>query len=234
MPVRVLLVEDDPRIVSFLTRGLAGEGYAVEVASDGRQGFELARSNAFAVVILDRMLPGMDGLEICRRLRQGGHDVLILMLTAKDALQDKIDALKGGADDYVTKPFAFGELLARIEALLRRSSPGDRPSVLQVADLRVDVTAKTVRRGERRISLTAREFALLVHLMEHTGKLLSREQLLADVWRLEFDPGTKVVEVYVRYLRRKIDEGEDVRLIRNVRGFGYTIVDPASGDAPPD
>jgi len=234
MPVRVLLIEDDPRIVSFLARGLAGEGYAVEVASDGRRGFDLSRSYASALIILARMLPGMAGLEICRRLRQGGPDVLVLMLTAKDALQDKIDALKGGADDYVTKPFAFGELLARIEALLRRSSPGDRPSVLQVADLRVDVTTKTVRRGERRIPLTAREFALLVHLMENAGKLLSREQLLADVWRLEFDPGTKVVEVYVRYLRRKIDEGEAVRLIRNVRGFGYTIVDPASGDAPPD
>jgi two-component system OmpR family response regulator len=234
MPVRVLLVEDDPRIVSFLTRGLAGEGYAVEVASDGRRGFELARSDAFAVVILDRMLPGMDGLEICRRLRQGGHGVLIVMLTARDALQDKIDALKGGADDYVTKPFAFGELLARIEALLRRSAPADRPSVLEVADLRVDIMAKTAWRGERRIPLTAREFALLVHLMENAGKVLSREQLLSDVWRLEFDPGTKVVEVYVRYLRRKIDEGEDVRLIRNVRGFGYTIADPASGDDPAD
>lgn len=233
MPVRVLLVEDDPRIASFLRRGLVGEGYGVDVAGDGRAGFERARAEAFDLVILDRMLPGMDGLEICRRLRQGGSDTPILMLTAKDALQDKIDALKGGADDYITKPFAFGEVLARIEALLRRATPAERATVLQVADLKVDLAAKTASRRDRQIPLTAREFALLVHLMENAGKVLSRERLLSDVWHLEFDPGTKVVEVYVRYLRRKIDEGEAVRLIRNVRGFGYTIMDPDSGEPPP-
>jgi DNA-binding response OmpR family regulator len=232
LPVRVLLVEDDPRIAGFVRRGLMAEGYSVEAVGDGRQGLDAARTGAFDLVILDRMLPGIDGLEICRRLRQSGSSAAILMLTARDALQDKIDALKGGADDYITKPFAFGEVLARIEALLRRSAPAEKPAELRVADLRVDLGAKSAARGGRPIPLTAREFALLVHLMENTGKVLSRDELLAHVWRLDFDPGTKVVEVYIRYLRRKIDEGESVPLIRNVRGFGYTIVDPDEVDAP--
>ena len=168
-------------------------------------------------------MPGLDGLEVCRRLRKTGNRSPILMLTAKDALQDKIDGLKGGADDYVTKPFAFGEVLARIEALLRRSTTGERAAVLTVGDLRLDRAAKVAWRGERRILLAAKEFALLEYLMTVAGVVVNREELLSNVWKLNFDPGTKLVDVHVRFLRRKIDEGEAEPLIKTVRGFGYTI-----------
>jgi two-component system OmpR family response regulator len=233
MSAHLLLVEDDPRIVSFLRRGLEAEGYTVEVAGDGRQGIELANAKAFALIILDRMLPGIDGLAVCKKLRQDGNRSLILMLTAKDALEDKIDGLKGGADDYLTKPFAFGEVLARIEALLRRSAPAEKRSVIEIGDVRIDLAAKTVWRGERKIALTAKEFALLAYLMENAGTPVSREELLSKVWKLNFDPGTKVVEVYIRYLRRKIDDGETEPLIRTVRGFGYTMALPGSSRVRP-
>ena len=168
---RLLLVEDDPRIVSFLHPGLAAEGYSVEVARDGLKGLELARSGDFALIVLDYMLPGIDGLELCARLRQEGCQSLVLVLTAKDGLQDKIAGLKGGADDYLTKPFAFGELLARIEALLRRRGTTERSSeILQVGDLSLDIAAKTVNRGRRRIDLTPKEFALLAYLMAMPGR----------------------------------------------------------------
>jgi DNA-binding response OmpR family regulator len=223
METNLLLVEDDARIVSFVRRGLEAEGYTVEVARDGNQALKLAQMRVFAVIVLDRMLPRIDGLEVCRRLRASENRTPVLMLTAKDAVADRIEGLKGGADDYLTKPFAFGELLARIEALLRRSFQPERPSVLSVADLRLDLASKTVSRGERNISLTAKEFALLTCLMENAGLPVSREELLSRVWRLDFDPGTKVVEVYIRYLRRKIDEGEPEPFIQTVRGFGYRI-----------
>jgi two-component system, OmpR family, response regulator len=159
---RLLLVEDDQRIVSFLQRGLKAENYSVEVARDGAAGLELARSGEFALVILDRMLPGLDGMEVCARLREEGCNSLILMLTARDALQDKIAGLKSGADDYLTKPFAFGELLARLEALLRRKGETNpAAAILQIGDLALDPSAKTVRRGGRQIDLTPKEFALL-------------------------------------------------------------------------
>lgn len=226
MSTRLLLVEDDPRIVSFLTRGLEAEGYAVEVAHDGPQGVELARTGQFALIILDRMLPGFDGVEVCKRLRREGNRSLVLMLTAKDALEDKIAGLKEGADDYLTKPFAFGEVVARIEALLRRGVAGERPRVLQIENVRVDMVAKAVWRGPRQVSLTVKEFALLSYLMEKAGAPVSREELLANVWKLNIDPGTKVVEVCIRYLRRKIDDGEEKPLIQTVRGFGYMVGGP--------
>jgi two-component system OmpR family response regulator len=225
---RLLIVEDDPRIVSFLEPGLKAEGYSVEVARDGIAGLELAADCQFALIVLDYMLPGLDGLEFCRRLRADGCSSLILMLTAKDGLQDKISALKGGADDYLTKPFAFGELLARIEALLRRR--GDLASdtrILQVEDLTLDLDAKTAQRAGQRIDLTPKEFALLSHLMANAGTVVSRQSLLSNVWGLNFDPGTKVVDVYIRYLRLKIDR-TGTPLIGTVRGFGYTI--PANRD----
>ena len=231
MGANLLLVEDDPRIVSFLQRGLETDGYTVEVARDGHQALKLAQTRAFALIVLDRMLPRIDGLEVCRRLRAGGNRTPVLMLTAKDSVDDRIEGLKGGADDYLTKPFAFGEVLARIEALLRRFTPTDRPTVLQIADLRVDLAAKAVSRGERKISLTAKEFALLTCLIENAGSPVSREELLTRVWRLDFDPGTKVVEVYIRYLRRKIDEGEHEPLIQTMRGFGYMISPAQDGCA---
>jgi len=219
---RILVVEDDMRIVSFLKRGLTAEGYSVEVARDGAEGWQLARTGEFHLLILDRMLPKLDGLELCCRLRAEGSAVSVLMLTAKDAQQDKVDGLKGGADDYLTKPFGFDELLARIEALLRRSVPHLSGAVLQVADLRLDLAAKAAWRGERELTLTPKEFALLAFLVQNAGTVVSRARLLSNVWGLSFDPGTKVVDVYIRYLRSKVDAGAPP-LIRTVRGFGYII-----------
>jgi DNA-binding response OmpR family regulator len=223
MSARLLLVEDDPRIVSFLQRGLEDEGYDVSVAGDGRQGLALARSGDFSLVILDRMLPAIDGLGVCQILREEGNRSLILMLTARDTLQDKIDGLKGGADDYLTKPFAFDEVIARIEALLRRSGTAKSRTVLKCGDLCLDLSAKSAWRGERKIILTAREFAVLEHLISNAGTVVSRDTLLKDVWGLGFNPGTNVVDVCMVHLRRKIDEGEGKPLIQTVRGFGFTI-----------
>jgi DNA-binding response OmpR family regulator len=221
----VLLVEDDPRIASFVRRGLEAEGYRVDLAGNGRDALALAEANRYPLVILDRMLPGGDGIGICRSLRDSGGDSMILMLTAKDSLQDKLDGLNGGADDYLTKPFAFDELLARMGALLRRGRPQAQGDVLRVGDLLLDPDEHSVARGGRRIELTAKEFALLVYLMRNTGKVVSRARLLSNVWGYSFEPGTKVVDVYIRYLRRKIDEGEARPLIHTVRGFGYRIAD---------
>jgi two-component system OmpR family response regulator len=223
MAARLLLVEDDPRIVSFLKRGLDAEGYQVDVARNGREALDMARAETFALILLDRMLPIIDGLTVCARLREDGMQSRILMLTAKDRVEDKVDGLRGGADDYLTKPFAFDELLARIDALLRRSDLPDSPSVLEVGDLRMDLAAKTVWRDGQLIALTAKEFRLLAYLMTNAGEVVSRARLLSDVWGLSFDPGTKVVDVYVRYLRRKIDGDNPQSLIRTVRGFGYII-----------
>jgi two-component system OmpR family response regulator len=226
MSARLLVVEDDHRLRSVLKRGLEAEGYQVEVANNGAQALEAAARQDFSLIVLDRMMPGADGVEICRELRARGSRSLVLMLTARDALQDKIDGLKSGADDYLTKPFALGEALARIEALLRRPLEGARPGgdgVLQVGDLRLDPSARVAVRGKRRIPLTPREYALLEHLMKSPGAVIGRDELLSKVWKLSFDPGTKVLEVHIRFLRRKIDEGEKRPLIRTVRGFGYTI-----------
>ncbi|HEX9772510.1 MAG TPA: response regulator transcription factor [Steroidobacteraceae bacterium] len=223
MAARILVAEDDVRIASFLVRGLAAEGYDVEQTHDGRSTLAAATSGEYALIILDRMMPGMDGLDVCRRLREQGRHTRVLMLTAKDRLQDKVDGFKGGADDYVTKPFAVDELLARIEALLRRPDAAPLEGILQVGDLRLDLDGKAAWRGERRLTLTPREFALLACLMEHADTVVSRERLLSYVWGRNFDPGNKVVDVYIRYLRRKVDEGEDKPLIRTVRGFGFMV-----------
>jgi DNA-binding response OmpR family regulator len=221
----VLLVEDDPRIVSFVKRGLEAEGYVLDVVANGRDALAIAEEREHALVILDRMLPDRDGLDLCRTLRDSGSDSMILMLTAKDALQDKLDGLSGGADDYMTKPFAFDELLARMQALLRRGPYRPAGQALAVGDLVVDPAEHRVTRGGREISLTAKEFALLTYLMRHAGKVVSRARLLSNVWGYSFEPGTKVVDVYIRYLRRKIDEGEPTPLIHTVRGFGYKIAE---------
>ena len=220
---KILLVEDDPRIARFIKRGLEAEGYVVDSAENGDDALAMARDTAYPLIVLDRMLPGLDGLEVCRLLRRERRDSSILMLTAKDSLQDKIDGLKGGADDYLTKPFAFDELIARMEALLRRASKPTSDPVLNVGDLVLDLGSKRVRRGDREIALTAKEFNLLAYLMEHAGSVVSRTRLLNNVWGLSFDPGTKVVDVYIRYLRRKIDGDGEAPLIKTVRGFGYLL-----------
>ena len=221
---KVLLVEDDPRIARFIKRGLEAESYAVDVAERGAAALERCRDIDYPLIILDRMLPDMDGLDVCRRLRENAHGACILMLTARDARQDKVEGLRVGADDYLTKPFAFDELLARMAALQRRGRyRSEAPQVLQVGDLMLDLGSRKVVRGNRQIALTAREFALLSYLMANAGKAVSRTKLLANVWEYGFDPGTKIVDVYVRYLRSKIDVDCEKPLIQTVRGVGYSI-----------
>jgi DNA-binding response OmpR family regulator len=219
----ILVIEDDRRIASFLERGLAAEGHHVTVELDGRDGLERARQQRFDLLILDRTLPYIDGLEICRVLRAEKQPVLILMLTAKAGLQDKIQGLKEGADDYLTKPFAFDELLARIFALGRRRSSIDRESQLVVGPVTLDPASRQVMRDGRAIVLTAREFDLLRYLMENAGRVVSRERLLNSVWQFGYDPGTKIVDVYVRYVRAKIDVAGTDSLIQTVRGIGYMM-----------
>jgi two-component system OmpR family response regulator len=220
---KVLLIEDDPRVVRFVRRGLAAEGFAVDVAENGEDGLELCRSNDYDVVVLDRMLPGMEGMDVCDSLRRERRDCLILMLTAMGTLPDKVEGLQAGADDYLTKPFAFEELLARMRALLRRARYHQVDPVLQVDDLVLDHETRKARRGDREITLTVKEYMLLAYLMRNAGKVVSRTQILNQVWGYGFDPGTKVVDVYIRYLRQKVDAGADVPLIRTTRGFGYMI-----------
>jgi len=221
--MKVLVVEDDRRIASFLERGLAAEGYQVSVENDGRDGLERARQDDFELIILDRMLPYVDGLEITRLLRQEKRPSMILMLTAKDSLADKIEGLKGGADDYLTKPFAFDELLARLVALRRRRSEIDHESELVIGPLRLDPQSRRVSRDGEPISLTVREFDLLRYLMSNPDKVVSRQRLLNSVWEYGYDPGTKIVDVYVRYLRAKIDTEGSASLIQTVRGVGYMM-----------
>jgi two-component system, OmpR family, response regulator len=220
---KLLLIEDDPRVVRFVRRGLAAEGYAVDVAENGEDGLELCRSNDYDLVVLDRMLPGMDGMDVCDSLRRERRDCLILMLTAMDSLPNKVEGLQAGADDYLTKPFAFEELLARMRALLRRARYHQVDPVLRVGDLVLDHATRKARRGDREITLTVKEYMLLAYLMRNAGKVVTRTQILNQVWGYGFDPGTKVVDVYIRYLRQKVDAGADVPLIRTTRGFGYMI-----------
>jgi DNA-binding response OmpR family regulator len=221
--MEILIIEDDRRIASFLKRGLTAEGHNVAVELDGRNGLERAHDDTLDLIILDRMLPYVDGVEICRLLRQERRPVMVLMLTAKDDLQDKIDGLKVGADDYITKPFSFDELLARIEALGRRRGPLALESTLAVGPLRLDPAARSVTRGGETVPLTAREFDLLHYLMQNTGRVVSRERLLNHVWRMGYDPGTKIVDVYIRYVRAKVDTPDAPSLIQTVRGIGYMI-----------
>lgn len=227
--MRLLLVEDDSRVAGFIRRGLEAEGHAVEVAQTAVEGLNLARRGDFPLVILDRMLPDMDGIEICRQLRQERVRVRILVLTARDALGDRVSGLRAGADDYLAKPFSFDELVARVEALLRRGELRRHESEMRVGDLVLDPVTRRVMRGDRRLDLTPREYALLRYLMENAGAVVSRAQLLNAVWGFGFDPGTKVVEVYIRYLRRKVDEGEERPLLHTLRGAGYLMsAEPAS------
>ncbi len=218
-------MEDDLRIASFVRRGLEAEGHLVDHAGDLPDGLARASGGDHDLLILDRMLPSGDGLGMCRALREGGVAIPALLLTAKASLGEKVEGLRGGADDYLTKPFAFEELLARAEILIRRWRSAGPPvePLLRVGDLELDLQARRVRRGTREITLTAKEFALLEFLMRNEGRVVSRTRLLSNVWSYDFDPGTKVVDVYIRYLRRKIDEGEAAALIHTVRGFGYRL-----------
>ena len=224
--MRVLLVEDDERIVNFVQRGLKAEGYAVEVARSGLEAVALGTAGEFQTIILDLGLPDLNGRQVCERLRNAGVHTPILMLTARDTVQDKVTGLRSGADDYMTKPFAFEELLARIEVLMRRRGVGETKSdikELQIADLILNGETHEVRRGDTPIELTPKEFSLLECLMRAPGKVLSRTRILEQVWGYSSDPLTNVVDVYIRQLRRKIDDNYELKLLKTVRGFGYKM-----------
>ena len=221
MGARILVIEDEERIASFLQRGLTYEGYRVDLAGDGPTGLGLARENPPDLVVLDWMLPGMDGLEVCRRLRAGSQ-VPILILTAKDTVEDRVHGLDAGADDYVVKPFAFAELLARIRALLRRTGPGE-PETVRFADLVLDTGTHRARRGERVIDLTAKEYDLLEIFMRHPRQVLTREIIYDRVWGYDFGGESNIIEVYVRYLRQKIETEGETKLLHTVRGVGYVL-----------
>ncbi|MHB8733144.1 MAG: response regulator transcription factor [bacterium] len=218
----ILVVEDEARIRSLLKRGLTEEGYAVETADDGDAGLTRARGSAYDLIILDLHLPKRDGLDVCRTLRAEGMGAPILMLTARDAVAERVLGLDAGADDYLTKPFAFEELLARIRALLRRES-ATRPAVLQAADLVLDPATRTATRGDRTIVLTTREYQLLLLLMRHPGQVLTRTTIEERVWGPGVTVESNVVDAFIRLLRRKVDQGHQKPLIHTARGAGYVI-----------
>ncbi len=221
-PMRILLVEDEPKVSSFLERGLIAERYAVDVSSDGRDGLEMAQTYPYDLVILDLMLPRMDGREVLQRIRYKDTCVPVLVLTARDSVDDKVRLFESGADDYLTKPFAFAELLVRAKALLRRG-PVNRSSTLMVGDRELDRLTQQAKRAGKRIELTAKEYSLLEYLMQNAGRVLSRNMIIEHVWDQSFDGVTNIVDVYVRHLRAKVDDGHDSKLIRTVRGAGYII-----------
>jgi two-component system OmpR family response regulator len=218
----VLVVEDDVRMAAAIRRGLRYEGLVVDVVGDGEQALRTVGANDYDAILLDVMLPGLDGFETCRRLRVDGVWVPVLMLTARDAVEDRVRGLDGGADDYLTKPFSLAELTARLRALARRG-PTERPTILEVGDLRLDPATREVWRGEAEIHLSAREFALLETLMRRPSVVFTQTQLLESAWDLGYEQRSNVVEVYIRYLREKIDRPFDVRSIETVRGAGYRL-----------
>jgi two-component system copper resistance phosphate regulon response regulator CusR len=220
--MRILIVEDEPKVSGFVQRGLIAERYAVDVSADGREALELAESFPYDLLILDLMLPTMDGSEVLKRIRRNNPCVPVLILTAKDTVEDKVKLFEAGADDYLTKPFAFAELLVRAKALLRRG-PVNRSSTLVVGKLELDRLTQQVKRDDKRIELTAKEYSLLEYLMQNPGRVLSRNMIIEHIWDQSFDGITNIVDVYIRHLRSKIDEGHDAKLIRTIRGSGYMI-----------
>jgi two-component system OmpR family response regulator len=224
--VRVLLVEDEVTLADAIARGLGAEGFEVEAVHDGLEGLERARAHRYSAIVLDIMLPGRNGFQVCRDLREEGIWTPILMLTAKDGEFDEAEALDTGADDFLSKPFSFVVLVARLRALLRRGT-GPRPSVLAVGDLTLDPATRECHRGEHEITLTAREFALLEHLMRHHDQVVSKAELLEEVWGAEADGDPNLVEVFVGYLRKKVDAPFDRHGIVTIRGAGYRVIDDA-------
>jgi two-component system OmpR family response regulator len=220
--MRILVVEDELKMASLLRRGLAEEGHAVDVARTGDDALWMAGAAEYDAIVLDLMLPGMDGIEVCRRVRESGVWVPVLMLTARDAVDDRVAGLDAGADDYLAKPFSFAELLARLRALVRRGGV-ERPSVLEVGDLRLDPATRQVWRGPTEITLSAKEFALLETFMRRPGQVLSRYQLLEHAWDYAYENRSNVVDVYVRYLRDKVDRPFERDSLETVRGAGYRL-----------
>lgn len=219
--MRILVVEDEKKVASFVKKGLEEESYAVDVSYDGMEGGYLAETNPYDLIILDIMLPGKNGLAVLRELRDKGINIPILLLTAKGSVEDKVTGLNAGADDYLAKPFVFSELLARIRSLLRRG--GEKAPILKFADLTMDPVTRKVTRGEVDIELTSKEYALLEYLMRRPNQVLTRTMISEHVWESDFDTFTNVIDVYVNYLRNKIDKGFDKKLIQTVRGVGYIL-----------
>jgi len=224
--MKLLLVEDDKEGAAYLKKALAEAGHIVDHAADGRQGLLLAAGEPYEVIILDRMLPAVDGVAILRTIRAAGVKTPVLLLTALGGIDDRVEGLEAGGDDYLTKPFAFAELLARINALARRPPPQEAPTRLQVADLQMDLLKRSVARAGVRIELQPREFQLLEYLMRHADRVVTRTMLLEGVWDFHFDPKTNIVETHMSRLRAKIDRGHDRELIHTVRGAGYSLREP--------
>lgn len=224
--MNLLIVEDEPNVVSVISRGLTGEGFSVSVAPDGLIGAQMAKNNSFDLIILDIMLPGINGLELCKIIKNEKPDVPIIMLTALGTTENIVTGLDNGADDYIVKPFKFEELFARIRMLLRRySGIVNNDQIINIADLSINLTAKTVKRNDIEIILTATEYRLLEFMAKNKSKILSRIDILESVWDIDFNLGTNVVDVYVNYLRKKIDKPSDLKLIHTVVGLGYVLKD---------
>jgi len=220
--MRILVIEDEAKIAQFIKRGLKEEGYAVDVANDGEEGHFLLSSNEYDAIILDLMLPKMDGLALCRALRKEGNQTPIIMLTAKDTVKDKVKGLDSGADDYLPKPFAFEELLARLRVVLRKKDSRVQTQ-LKVDDLVMDILTHKVTRKDQEIDLTVKEYALLEYLMRNAGNIVTRTMISEHVWDINFDTFTNVIDVYINYLRNKIDSGFETKMIHTVRGKGYLL-----------
>lgn len=221
--MRVLVVEDDKKIAMFIANGLKQEGYAVDIADNGLDGFHLASSDSYDAAVVDIMLPRLSGLELIEDLRRQGNLTPVLILSARDGVDDRVKGLQSGGDDYLTKPFAFSELIARIQALVRRASAVAAPTTLSVADLTLDLTRRRVSRGGKDIELQPKEFALLEYLVRNKGRLVSKTMIMDHVWGYDFDPQTNVVESRISRLRDKVDRGFSSQLIRTVRGAGYVV-----------
>jgi DNA-binding response OmpR family regulator len=224
--MRILVVEDEKKTAAFVRKGLAADGFAVDVVHDGETALAVAATAAFDAIVLDIMLPGCDGLSVLRRLRERGVRTPVLLLSARGQVDERVEGLNAGADDYLPKPFALAELIARLRALGRRGSEAT-PTVLRVADLALNTVTHEARRGERVIQLTSREYRLLEFLMHSPGRICGRMLLLEKVWDYSFDPGTNLVDVYIMRLREKIDEGQGCKLLHTVRGAGYTLKEPS-------
>jgi two-component system OmpR family response regulator len=229
MTKKILVVEDDPTTADYVAKGLEEHGYVVDQASDGRDGLFHATDASYAAIVLDRMLPGMDGLSVLSAIRAAGVETPVIILSALGSTDERVKGLKGGSDDYLVKPFAFSELLARVEALQRRGGTAAEPAVtnLACADLTMDLLARRVERGGSKIDLQPREFRLLELLLRNQGQVVTRTMMLEEVWDYHFDPGTNVIDVHISRLRKKIDEGTEAPLLHTVRGVGYMLSDAA-------